>query len=167
LGGEGSLEGLKRKMSVVKKIRDELSNTLDSMVLYLAMYVPNIQSKRFLYRLRGTKIGRGVDIASEVYIDYAYPKKVTIRDNVDIGPRVMILTHDSSHHCVNPEIPTKVGEVVVEDNAYIGAGAIILPGVRIGRKAIVAAGAVVTKDVPAGTIVAGVPAKVIKRLERI
>jgi acetyltransferase-like isoleucine patch superfamily enzyme len=52
--------------------------------------------------------------------------------------------------------------IVIEDNAWIGAGAIILDGVRVGRGAVVAAGAVVTQDVPPHTIVGGVPAKVIK-----
>ncbi|WP_430639527.1 DapH/DapD/GlmU-related protein [Haloferax volcanii] len=56
------------------------------------------------------------------------------------------------------------GEVVVERNAWIGAGATILPDVTIGENSVVAAGAVVTKDVPANTVVAGVPAEVVREL---
>jgi len=52
--------------------------------------------------------------------------------------------------------------IVIEDSAWIGAGAIILAGVTIGRNAVVGAGSVVTKDVPAGAVVAGNPARVIK-----
>jgi acetyltransferase-like isoleucine patch superfamily enzyme len=57
-----------------------------------------------------------------------------------------------------------VSPVVIKRNAWIGAGATILPGVTVGENAIVAAGAVVSKDVPANTVVAGVPAKVIKEI---
>lgn len=56
-------------------------------------------------------------------------------------------------------------EVIIKRNAYIGVGAIILPGVTIGEHAIVAAGSVVTKDVPPHTVVAGVPVRVIKTVE--
>ena len=54
--------------------------------------------------------------------------------------------------------------VFIGDNVWVGAGAILNPGVTIGSNAVIASGAVVTKDVPAGCIVAGVPAKVIRRL---
>ena len=57
------------------------------------------------------------------------------------------------------------GKVVIEENAWIGIGAIICPGVTIGRNAVVAAGAVVTKDVPDNVVVAGVPAKIIKKID--
>jgi maltose O-acetyltransferase len=56
--------------------------------------------------------------------------------------------------------------VVIEDNAWIGGAAILLPGVRIGRNAVVGAGAVVTRDVPADTVVVGNPARVIRQIEQ-
>lgn len=92
---------------------------------------------------------------------------ITIGDDVSIGHEVMILTasHDSSH-------PGKRGgdittaPVFVEDGAWLGARAIILPGVTVGAGAIVAAGAVVSKDVPAHTLVGGIPAKKIRELNR-
>ena len=84
-------------------------------------------------------------------------KSITIGEYVQIAPRAMIFTHDSSRSMKNPE----EGEVIIEDNAYIGAGAIILPGVRIGKNAIVGAGAVVTRDIDDNAIVGGVPAKVL------
>ena len=127
----------------------------------LAMYIPFGRIKRYLYRKRGTKIGKGVDIATGVFIEEAYPELVTIEDNVDIGPNVIIVAHDSSYRTVNPELPTIKKRVVIKRNSYIGAGAIILPGVTIGESSIVAAGAVVTKDVPPRTVVAGIPARVI------
>jgi len=59
----------------------------------------------------------------------------------------------------------KEGKIIIQDDAWIGAGAIILPNVTIGKGAVVGAGAVVTKDVPPYTVVAGVPAKEIKKLD--
>jgi len=90
--------------------------------------------------------------------------RVTIEDKVTVSHRVMILTHTDVG-----ESPLKDGSfapsqapVTLRRGAYIGAGAIILPGVEIGECAVVGAGAVVTRDVAAGTIVAGVPARLLK-----
>ena len=86
---------------------------------------------------------------------------IIIEDNVMIAPRVMVLTanHDLYNHNV-----LKCSPVRICKNAWIGASAIILAGVTIGENAIVAAGAVVTKDVAPNTVVGGNPAKVIKEL---
>jgi len=93
---------------------------------------------------------------------------ITIGDNVYTAPLVQMLAVD--HVYDDPTRPiieqgiTAKG-IVVEDNAWIGAGAIILDGVRVGKGAIVGAGSVVAEDVPPHTVVAGVPAKVVKRIE--
>ncbi|WP_307772126.1 acyltransferase [Pyrodictium delaneyi] len=94
------------------------------------------------------RVGRGVRIETGVYI----PPGTVIGDEVFIGPRA-VFTNDKY-----PPSRRLVG-AVVEDGAVIGANAVILPGVRIGRRAVVAAGSVVTRDVPPGTVVAGVPAR--------
>jgi len=145
----------------MRGLRRKISDAYLCILHILAMNIPFGRVKRTLYRLRGTKIGKGVDISSGVFIEESFPHLVTIEDNVDIGPNVIIVAHDSSYHCVQPDIPLILKRVTIKRNAYIGAGAIILPGVTIGERAIVAAGAVVTKDVPPRTIVAGVPARVI------
>lgn len=92
---------------------------------------------------------------------------VTIGNNVNLaqGITVTALNHnisDSTLRFDEQGITTK--PIVIEDDVWIGANAVILPGVKIGRHSVVAAGAVVNKDVPSGTLVAGVPATVKKTL---
>lgn len=88
--------------------------------------------------------------------------------NLAQGITVTALNHnfaDTNRRIDEQGISTR--PVVIGDDVWIGANAVILPGVTIGRHVVVAAGAVVTKDVPENTIVAGVPAKVIKKIEEI
>ena len=94
---------------------------------------------------------------------------VCIGDNVNLaqGITVTALNHnfaDTSRRIDEQGISTN--PVVIGDDVWIGANAVILPGVTIGRHVVVAAGAVVTKDVPSYCVVAGVPAKVIKELRK-
>lgn len=84
---------------------------------------------------------------------------VTIDDGVMMGPEVALLT--VNHDPKNIRI-VKTGEIHLKENAWIGARAIILPGVTVGKNAIVGSGAVVTHDVPDNAVVVGSPAKVIK-----
>ncbi len=92
---------------------------------------------------------------------------IAIGDNVYTAPLVQILAVNHVYNDPNRPIIEQgitAQGIVIEDNAWIGAGAIILDGVRVGRGAVVASGAVVTKDVPPGTVVAGAPAKVIQTI---
>jgi acetyltransferase-like isoleucine patch superfamily enzyme len=110
-----------------------------------------------------TKIGKNVFINFDcVFLDLG---GITIEDDVLIAPKVSLL---SEGHPVTPEHRQSLvpGPIHIKKNAWIGAGATILPGVTIGENAVVAAGAVVSKDVPASTIVGGVPAIVIKTITR-
>ncbi|MBO7572047.1 MAG: acyltransferase [Bacteroidales bacterium] len=111
------------------------------------------------FRKMGVKIGDGCKIQSEVIIDYAHYWLVSIGNNVTLAPRVHILAHDAS--CKRELNYTKLGLTRIEDNVFVGAGSIILPGVNVGKGAIIGAGSVVTKDVPANMIVAGNPARII------
>src|SRR6185369_7328803 len=97
-------------------------------------------------------------------------RSVMICSDVLIGDRVII--SDADHRYGAPDVPIKrqgdafVGPVLLREGCWIGAGAVILPGVTIGRNAVVAANAVVTRDVPDRTVVAGVPARIIKQLDQ-
>lgn len=90
---------------------------------------------------------------------------VTIGQNVIMGPRVSI--HSENHKYAALTIPIRLqGEsrkgIVIGDNCWIGAGAIVLDGITIGEGSVIAAGSVVTKDVPEKAVVAGVPARIIR-----
>jgi acetyltransferase-like isoleucine patch superfamily enzyme len=115
-----------------------------------------------------TNFGKHIKIGKNVFINHACSfldlGGITIEDDVLIGPRVNLVTEN------HPVDPTKrkyldLKPIVIKRNAWIGVGATILPGVTIGENSIVAAGAVVNKDVPANTIVGGVPAKLLRAID--
>jgi len=145
--------------------------------LHLIGCVPCHCFRRFLYRLAGIKIGKGSVIHTKarfydprnIIIDKDTivgegavldgRARLIIGSHVDIASEVMI--YNSQHDIENENFTAVDKPVVIEDYVFIGPRAIILPGVTIGKGAIVAAGAVVTKDVPPYAIVGGVPAKII------
>lgn len=114
-----------------------------------------------------TNFGRFIKIGKGVFINHACTfldmGGITLEDNVLIGPKVNLITEN---HPMEPENRKSLvcRPIVIKRNAWVGAAATILPGVTVGENAIVAAGAVVTKDVAANTIVAGVPAKAVKSI---
>ena len=91
------------------------------------------------------------------------PGKIEIENNVLIAPEVKIATVNHDFHDRHNLL--HFAKVTIKENAWIGIGAILCPGVTIGQNAVVAAGAVVTKDVPDNTVVGGNPAKIIKTIE--
>lgn len=121
----------------------------------LARFAPGATSVRVrLNRWRGVNIGKGVWIGYDSIIETSYPHLVTIRDRAAVGIRVTIIAHNREQQ-----------GVIIEEDAAIGVGAIILPNVTIGRGAIVTAGSVVTKSVPPKTMVQGNPARPIATVE--
>ena len=115
------------------------------------------------YVKMGMKIGSNCAIQPGLIVDYSHCWLIEIGNNVTIAPQVYLLAHDAStkrHLNV-----TKLGKVVLKDNAFIGARAVIMPNVIVGENAIVAAGSIVTTNVAANTVVGGNPAKFICTLE--
>jgi acetyltransferase-like isoleucine patch superfamily enzyme len=110
-------------------------------------------------------LGKGASINSNVVIN-ACQGRIRIGENVLIGPNVVMRAAD--HVFVDPDRLIRdqgheSGVIVIEDDCWIGAGAVILKNVTVGRGSVVGAGAVVTRDVPPNSVVAGVPARVIGR----
>lgn len=128
-----------------------------SLFLVPAMLAPYSKLRVFFHKLRGVIIGENVEIGHLVLIDNLYPEKVIIDDNATITARSTILAHDESFAYARggEEI---VKETHICEDAFIGVHSVVLCGVTIGKRAIVGAGSVVTKDVEDDAVVAGVPA---------
>jgi maltose O-acetyltransferase len=138
--------------------------------------------RRLLDDLLGD-FGEGSEIRPPMYCDYGYQihigtrtfvnfglmaldvAKIVIGDDVQFGPNVQLLTPT---HPTDAELRRTKWEaakpITIEDNSWLGGGAIVLAGVIVGEDAIVGAGAVVTKDVPPNTVVVGNPARVVRSL---
>jgi len=93
----------------------------------------------------------------------AEPHLTEIGENVWLTAGTVLLNHDGAIAMLNragrTDLVNVVGKIVIEDDVFVGMRAVIMPGVRVGRGSVVATGALVTKDVPPGTVVGGVPAK--------
>jgi acetyltransferase-like isoleucine patch superfamily enzyme len=144
------------------------------MLLRWVGYLPFHHLRRFFYRLDGIKIGKGSSI--HMFAQFYQPKnisigqdtvigirsfldgraKLSIGNHVDIASEVMI--YNSQHDIDSLDFAPIEKEVVIEDYVFVGPRAIILPGVKVGRGAVIAAGAVVSENVPAMSVVGGVPA---------
>lgn len=156
-----------------------LFNILFSLLEMAPQFIRNIV---FIFLFK--KFGRGCHIDYKTY--FRYTKKITIGDdvsinrgcafyasyfikeayikignNVSIGPQVTFFS--AGHDYKYIDRPDIGGSIIVDDNVWIGGRSVILPGVTVGRGAVVGAGSVVTKDVSPWTIVAGNPAKLIKQ----
>ncbi|WP_336359619.1 acyltransferase [Haladaptatus sp. ZSTT2] len=132
--------------------RNPLRVSLNYAVIVLARISPSLRLKNWLLGAIGVTIGIGVSWGLESTPDVFWPDLITVDDHAIIGYNATILCHEFLQH------EYRTGEVHIGKRAMIGAGAIVLPGVTIGDGAQVAANSLVTRDVPAGATVAGVPA---------
>jgi acetyltransferase-like isoleucine patch superfamily enzyme len=123
-----------------------------------------------LLRLAGYRIGKGVYIPSDILISDLKTRKdnIIIGDRVSIGPRVTLITDSSPNNSkLLKKFPLISGKIVIEEDSWIGASTVILPNVTIGKCSIVASGSICNKDVSSYTIVGGVPAKFIRKIDEI
>lgn len=162
----------------------KLSNRVKSVILesklfivHTLSYIPSHTIRKFVYRIFGLKIGRGSSI--HMGVKFYETKNIFIgqdtiigegcvldgRDELRIGNHVAlasdVMIYNSQHDTADENFSAIIKPVSIEDYVFIGPRAIILPGVTLGKGAIIGAGAVVTKDVPEFSIVGGVPAIII------
>lgn len=148
--GANSLWQMYRTVSFFKVVKN-------FMIIQIARYTPFLSVKNWLYRtfLR-MKVGEKTAFALMVMPDIMFPEKITVGNNCVIGYNTTILAHE---YLIDEY---RLGEVIIGDNVMIGANCTILPGVTIGKGAVISAATLVHKDVPAGAFVGGNPMQLIK-----
>lgn len=125
----------------------------------------------FILRRMGCKVGKGCFMGDYIRIDTSHPDMITIEDNVSIasGSRLLCHQRDFSDFCVGDDymkLGYVVKPIVLKKGCLVGMESFVMPGVTIGEGAIVGAGSLVSKDIPAWTIAAGRPAKVLKEIPK-
>ncbi|MGQ5177693.1 acyltransferase [Bacillus halotolerans] len=132
------------------------------MIIQIARYTPFIGMKNWLYRtFLQMKVGKQTSFALMVMPDIMFPEKISVGTNSIIGYNTTILAHE---YLIQEY---RTGKVLIGDEVMIGANTTILPGVEIGNGAVVSAGTLVHKDVPAGAFVGGNPMKIIYTREEM
>lgn len=161
-------EMLHDALRITHKINSEYHTPEEIQELFAELTNTNINPTLGLIPPFNTDFGKNIHIGENVFINSGCKMQdqggVFIGNDVLIGHNACLLTlnHDADPECradMHPE------PIHIEDKAWLGSNVTVLPGVRIGEGAIVAAGAVVTKDVEKNTVVGGVPAKVIKKID--
>lgn len=155
------------KLSIFTKIRYKLCRSIAKSNF--------LTSNARIFFLRQIGIGIGVDVTINdgfsLACDIGFEKNLVIEDRVAFGPNVILVLTSHPNHSKLRNLKDKLsfievyGNIIIKHDSWVGAGAIILPGVTINEYSIVGAGAVVTKDVPAYSVVAGVPAKIVRKIE--
>ncbi|MNZ46530.1 Galactoside O-acetyltransferase [compost metagenome] len=108
------------------------------------------------------KLWVGDNVFFNYGLDIGCTKSIRIGSNTIIGPMVNMI--DTNFHPVDSEDRSQSKDITISDNVWIGRGAVILPGVTIGENSVIAAGSIVTRDIPPNVLAGGTPAKVIREL---
>ena len=154
---KGTVGGIKLKMMLGRQY----------LLQRLADNPPHPRMTIAFQRMRGVRIGEHVFIGPHVHIDFLYPHLVTIDDFVSIGMNSMIFVHSNptcSMWLKKRLYPRSVAPVHIKKGAWIPPGTMILPGVTVGEHSVIGAGSTVIRNVEPFTMVAGQPARFVKRL---
>ena len=154
-------EGRKQELKIHRAQRPLLIRVRSTLLLLPAWYLPASSLRAAFHRWRGAHVARSAEIGYFVIRDNLYPDRVFIEDRATVSARTTILAHDESMAYTGQGAEV-VGETRIGAGAFVGVHCVILPGVTVGARAVVGAGSVVTRDVPPESVVAGVPAKVIR-----
>ena len=144
----------------------EMGKKLGRIWRVFAWLLPSYKLRAQFVRMCGVKIGRGVFIGSLVMFDSEYPELIVVEDESSIAFGAIIVAHSAASPFQSRTnlFRAEPRKVTLKKGSWIGAGAIILPGVTVGEASIVAAGSVVSHDVPPYTVVAGNPARAVRKL---
>jgi maltose O-acetyltransferase len=138
---------------------------------WLGAHHPDNRTRQIFFRMTGVQIGEGTNITSGLIVNDGYSGLCSIGQRVSIATNVTLVVDSNPNNSRLDEHPyvkdhlIKTAPVVIEYDVWLGTNAVVMPGVRVGRGAIVGAGAVVTRDVPPFIVVAGVPARAVRTLE--
>lgn len=141
------------------------SKTVNEILERMAYNCPVNSWRIRIHRIRGVHIGKNSFIGRRVTLDHSYPDYIFIGDNISLAGNNFVLTHSNPYKHFEKIFDSFVAPVVIKNGAWISVGAMILPGVTVGENSVIAAGAVVTKDIPDNVIAGGVPAKVIRHID--
>lgn len=135
----------------------------------IARHVPGGFFRAQLHKVKGVIVGEKVWVGEEVYIDNEWPFLITLEDKVEIAAYCMIMAHGRDLNLLKPgmyvsDLGYPPAPVRIKKGAWLGLHSIVLGGVTIGEGSVIAAGSVVTKDVPDFALAGGTPAKVLKYL---
>lgn len=166
---------------IYKKIKNVLLYIIDRIKFAILWFLSNMAKhsvicwffpnlRPFIWRICGVKMGKNINIGWEVFLDVMYAKYLVIEDDVWLANRSIVFCHrrDMSEYYIGGRYKncTQIPRVTtIKKGVCVSIGAVVMPGVTIGEGAVVGTGALVTKDVPAWSLVAGVPAKVIRMLD--
>ncbi len=163
------------QVSLWEMIRSALKHIRNAILLKYCMYSVILSPLNYrkirpiLWRWMGAKIGKDCFIGYEVWVDMTNTELIEMEDHVHIANRCLLLCHqrDLSDYHIGDDY-AKLGyhkrKIVLKKGCLIGMNSMVMPGVTIGEGAIVGAGSLVTKDIPAWTIATGRPAKVVKQI---
>lgn len=139
---------------------------------WLGAHHPDNHTRKLFFRMTGVHIGEGTNITPGLVVNDGYSGLCRIGERVSIATNVTLVVDSNPNNSRLQELPyvkehlIKTAPVVIEDDVWLGTNAVVLPGVRIGRGAVVGAGAVVIADVAPYTVVAGVPARLVRSLNQ-
>lgn len=138
---------------------------------YILEFLHKKHLRPAIWRGLGCKVGKNVHIGHGVRLDFGNAERITVEDDVVLANGVTLWCHmrDMKSYRVGMkamDLPAKYGDIHLGKGCYIGLNVTILPGVHIGEGAVIGSCALVTKDVPAWTVATGVPARVVRTIEK-